>query len=250
MKKLAPYILLLALVVSCNHRPTAPALGPDPPPEPVREGVFLVWLDDGFQSQIDLGLPILDSLGIKANFAVVTGWLYVPKPGHFDWWDALDLRDAGHSVLNHSKDHAVPPSSLSVAAGHMNIAQRDMDTTCFIWPNGHSDSTTMYYVAMYHPTARRCSTELVLTEHFDYGDYEIPAVMVTGTTPAIYYKNLMLEAKTQKKVVNLVFHTLCDWEDCGESIQRVHVDKFREIMIYAIQVDLPTYTVAEYLVHK
>lgn len=247
MKKLAPYILLLALVVSCSHKPV---LGPGPPPDPVEEGVFIPCLDDGFESQITLGLPILDSLGIKANFAVVTGWLYVPRPGHFTWYDALDLRDAGHSVLNHSNDHAVPPSSLSVAAGHMNIAQRSMDTTCFIWPNGHSDSVTMAYVAMYHPTARRCSTELVLTEHFDYGDYEILAVMVTGTTPAIYYKNLMLQAKIQKKVVILVFHSLCDWEGCGESRQRVHVDKFREIMIYAIQIGLPTDTFVEYLADR
>lgn len=239
---------LVLLLAGCDlNKPVAPLplLAPGPQPEPVEDGAFFACFDDGFESW-DWAVDILDSLEMKGNFFVHSRWLYLNQAG-MDWWDAIRYDSLGHSVLSHARNNTpIPPDSIDIYSGYQNIEGRDMDTTCFAYPNGYRDSATIAVVSLYHQVARLCTTGLVLTDHFEAGNYEIVAVQVMADVPIQYYKNLLSQAKADGKVVILVWHKFCDEPDCGVNWE-TYIGNFREIVEHADAIGIRAWTFAEYL---
>jgi len=68
-------------------------------PEGVRVGVSLTF-DDGRESQLSFGLPVLDGCGVKATFYMTPG---SADPQLADW---QRVAEAGHEIGNHSVRHS------------------------------------------------------------------------------------------------------------------------------------------------
>jgi hypothetical protein len=102
-----PRHLLFALVplvaVSLLHaQPKVPAKEPPPPfPWPVgKRAAVSLSFDDGRASQMDAGLPVLNTLGLKVTFYVVPSAIEKRQTA----WRAA--AQAGHEIGNHSLKHA------------------------------------------------------------------------------------------------------------------------------------------------
>ena len=69
--------------------------------------------DDGLQEHLSIALPILQELGARATFYVVSGYLgrttdALPYQGqHLGAQDVLALRDAGMEIGSHTRTHPV-----------------------------------------------------------------------------------------------------------------------------------------------
>lgn len=93
-------------------------VGMAPPTEPK----VLVTFDDGHRDNLEHALPILERLGVRALFFVITD-LVEHAPDTSMTWDELDrLRAAGHRVGSHTTTHRKLPE-LSPAAQAAEITE-------------------------------------------------------------------------------------------------------------------------------
>ncbi len=67
-------------------------------PEGARAALSLS-LDDARDSQLDVGLPVLDAHGVRATFYVLPGWVWLRR---LDWRAVVE---AGHEIANHTATH-------------------------------------------------------------------------------------------------------------------------------------------------
>ncbi|MGC9977152.1 MAG: polysaccharide deacetylase family protein [Syntrophales bacterium] len=97
-KKLITCFLALFLVLVCCPA-AAPASAEEFSwPQGKRAAVSLTF-DDARESQLDVGLPLLNRYGVKATFYVLPNMV---KPRLSDWKKAVN---AGHEIGNHSLNH-------------------------------------------------------------------------------------------------------------------------------------------------
>lgn len=121
------------------------------PPQSFRDGVFtadtmniLLTFDDGYQSWVDIVLPVLDTMGLKGLFFLTSKGLDVARSegeaqsflqerlrltgSHpfLDWEGANALIAAGHSIGGHTVSH-VDVSTLSAGELQYEIEQNKHD---------------------------------------------------------------------------------------------------------------------------
>lgn len=65
-----------------------------------------VTFDDGYASDAEYALPILNARGIRAHFFITAGWTG-KAPGYMGWPQVRSLNDAGHFVGAHGWSHAL-----------------------------------------------------------------------------------------------------------------------------------------------
>jgi peptidoglycan/xylan/chitin deacetylase (PgdA/CDA1 family) len=92
--------LVLACVALLTTLPTAQAPQPAFPWPDGRRAAISLSFDDGRSSQMDVGLPVLNSLGLKVTFYVVPSAIEKRQTA----WRAA--AQAGHEIGNHSLQHA------------------------------------------------------------------------------------------------------------------------------------------------
>ena len=66
--------------------------------------VVRVTFDDGYRSNVDIALPILDEFGIRATFFVLAGPLG-RSGGGLCWQLVRSIADAGHRIASHGWQH-------------------------------------------------------------------------------------------------------------------------------------------------
>jgi peptidoglycan/xylan/chitin deacetylase (PgdA/CDA1 family) len=89
--------------------PAAPFAWPDG-----RRGAVSLTFDDARESQVDVGLPLLDSLGVRATFYVLPG----AARRRLAAWRAA--RERGHEIGNHTSTH---PCSGNFAFSRTNALE-------------------------------------------------------------------------------------------------------------------------------
>ena len=95
----APVVLLLAGTALATVPAGVVAEGPAFPWPEGKRGALSLTFDDARESQVDVGLPLLDGLGVRVTFYVQPDGVKKRLPG----WKAA-LR-AGHEIGNHSTTH-------------------------------------------------------------------------------------------------------------------------------------------------
>ncbi len=114
------------------------------------EAAISLSFDDARRSQIDVGLPLLDDLGVSATFFVLPGGVNPVRRG---WAEVVA---AGHEIGNHtarhpcsanfdwSRQHAIEDLTLDdmareIAEADTWIAQTlGVEPRCFAYPCGHT----------------------------------------------------------------------------------------------------------------
>ncbi len=98
---LLAFVALFALSLSQARVPPSAQDPPPPYPWPVgKRAAVSLSFDDGRASQMDAGLPVLNSLGLKVTFYVVPSAIEKRQTA----WRAA--AQAGHEIGNHSLKHA------------------------------------------------------------------------------------------------------------------------------------------------
>jgi peptidoglycan/xylan/chitin deacetylase (PgdA/CDA1 family) len=126
--------------LNCTNPVTVPPREPFAWPDGVRAAVS-VSFDDARESQLDRGLPILDSFGVKATFYVVPRAF---RPRLSEWKAVVD---AGHEIGNHtvthpcsgnfgwSREYAVEAFSLERMESEMVEADRIIEAELGVCPH-------------------------------------------------------------------------------------------------------------------
>lgn len=80
-----------------------------------KHGAISVSFDDASMTQYTEGVPVLDKYGIKATFAVISGWMnenpsLSAEKGNFSiekfgWKQARELLENGHEIASHNEFH-------------------------------------------------------------------------------------------------------------------------------------------------
>jgi peptidoglycan/xylan/chitin deacetylase (PgdA/CDA1 family) len=86
-----------------------PALDPVALPSPDDGPAVLITFDDGHRDNLEYALPVLDRLGVKALFFVITGLADADNDASMRWTEVADLAAAGHGVGAHSMTHPKLP---------------------------------------------------------------------------------------------------------------------------------------------
>ncbi|MGD6851707.1 MAG: polysaccharide deacetylase family protein [Candidatus Bathyarchaeia archaeon] len=121
--------------------------------------VVCIVFDDGWKSQLD-ALPVLQSFGFNATFAIVTS--YTSYPDYVTWKDIAKLWHSGMDIASHSVTHPdlsiVSSSQLDDELAQIQHAlrSRGYPANIFVYPYGSaaSNQTVQNAVAKYYLAAR------------------------------------------------------------------------------------------------
>ena len=70
-----------------------------------KAGAVSLSFDDGYASQVNVGVPQLNARGLKGTFFIITGTDYIN--GHVSWATWKSIADQGHDVQCHTVTHPV-----------------------------------------------------------------------------------------------------------------------------------------------
>ncbi len=147
-----------------------------------KPGAVTISFDDGiYPTQITQALPLINQLGIKATFFVVTNWTT------WSWWPPAVA--VGHEIGSHTLDHtdlttlstsdAQNELAASQAAVNANVAGQKCVTLAY--PYGHTSSSVEQLTAQYYlgargtaPSIASASSDLDNVPAFDVSTYTVP----------------------------------------------------------------------------
>ncbi len=164
----AVIIMLFCVVIALDYdeTPLATLFAPPIPnqsyqptvPSQIDRAVCIVF-DDGWKSQLD-AVPILNSFGFKATFAIVTS--YTNYPEYMSWKDIRGLAENGMDIASHTSTHkdlaATDWATLytELAQSQQTLRSRGYPANIFIYPYGGAadNQTVKDQVAKYYLLAR------------------------------------------------------------------------------------------------
>jgi peptidoglycan/xylan/chitin deacetylase (PgdA/CDA1 family) len=139
--------------------PTVPNQIYSPNMPSANQKVVCIVFDDGWKSQLD-ALPVLQSFGFDATFAIVTS--YTSCPDYMTWKDIAELWHSGMDIASHSVTHpdlsSVSSSQLDneLAQSRQALRSRGYPANIFVYPYGSAanNQTVQNAVAKYYLAAR------------------------------------------------------------------------------------------------
>lgn len=121
--------------------------------------VVCIVFDDGWKSQLE-AIPILDSFGFKATFAIVTS--YTEHPNYMTWDQIATLAQNGHDIESHTCDH-ISLNNLDnetlfyqVANSQQILRSKGYAANIFVYPfgEGNDNNAVRKVVSQYYLLAR------------------------------------------------------------------------------------------------
>ncbi len=132
------------------YQPTIPS---------ANQKVVCIVFDDGWKSQLD-AVPVLESFGYKATFAIVTG--YTSYPDYMDWREIRTLASKGMDIASHTDTHAdlnkVNSETLyaELSKSQAVLRERGYPANVLVYPYGDSanNKTVQDAVSQFYLLAR------------------------------------------------------------------------------------------------
>ena len=181
-------LFTVTIIVDYDNTPLATLLAPAIPnqiyqptvPLPDQKVVCIVF-DDGWKSQLD-AVPILQSYGFNATFAIVTG--YTSYPEYMTWKDIRGLASAGMDIASHTDTHVDLGNVNSVILyGELSTSQsilrsRGYPANVFVYPYGDSannqtvgDAVAQFYLVGRGTVEGKCN--LSSCDRYNLHSYDV-----------------------------------------------------------------------------
>jgi peptidoglycan/xylan/chitin deacetylase (PgdA/CDA1 family) len=213
-------------------------------------GAVSITFDDGFQTQYDYALPLLQARGIPATFYVITG--SIGASGYLTVSELQSLQRSGNEIDSHTVNHYNLPSlSYADMIYQLQVSQQTLRSwgltaNNFAYPGAVRTAYTDSIVHNYYRSARwgyvgpftvQLPTSLFLlpAQQGDYGN--------SNDLPTI--KALVDDAYNLNGWVNIVFHNVVPWG--GTSQNTISSADFTSFLNYAQAKGVATITVDQAL---
>ena len=176
--------------------------------------IVCIVFDDGWQSQWENALPVLDRYGFKASFAVITGYVDDKLPAYMSWSEIVKLAKNGQDIVSHSYSHQ-PLASLDNASTNYQLRQsktdlseRGISSPVFVYPSGSGAGNAIVesFVQKYYVVARGIANNtLNLSSSFDR--FNLPSYTIRNTTTLNMFQNIVDNAKGSEVVI-IYYHKI------------------------------------------
>jgi peptidoglycan/xylan/chitin deacetylase (PgdA/CDA1 family) len=177
------------------------------------EKVVCIVFDDGWKSQYDTAVPIMDKYGFKATFGIITSYPDKNK-NYMDWNQIVTLAKSGQDIESHSVSHS-SLNSLSEAGLQYQMMQSKLDllkyginAPIFIYPFGDgAGNQTVEALAAQNYLAARSTVPDILNMTGSFDRYALPSYTMGNETSFEDFLGYVNQASNQT-VVSLYYHRI------------------------------------------
>lgn len=200
--------------------------------------------DDGWQSQYEEVVPLLEAAGMESTFYIISGTFDESEYMSAD--EVADLAAMGHEIGAHSVNHAhladIDQDDLAFELAQSKADLEEVTGTAvrtFAYPYGEYDDDVLESTeAAGYTTARTAD------DGFNDGDteaYLLRAYTVEGDTSIDFVKDLIDEAKSDGTWLIISFHHI---DDSGDQYS-IPADYVAEVIGYLKESGVPEVTVSK-----
>jgi peptidoglycan/xylan/chitin deacetylase (PgdA/CDA1 family) len=205
-----------------------------------------ITFDDGFISQYQNALPILQAAGYKAGFYIITSYPGSIRPGYMNWDQIRTLAGAGHEIGSHTRTHprltTLSPSQLQseIAGSKADLVAQSVGSDTFVYPNADMSPAVINAVKDAGYVAARGGNfglESTLADKHNLSSIHPDAY---STLPVI--KQDIDQALADKRWLILVFHDVVTSGGTGNAVTPAFL---QGVVDYLKQKNVPVVTLSE-----
>jgi len=209
------------------------------------KGKLLITFDDGRKTLNDLGLPILQSKGVKSTWYLVSDWVGVDNTT-ITWLQAKSIFDLGHDMQCHSKTHSqettLTEAQLLVELNAVNnafISNNLPSPNHHAYPGGNYNADVINAVKTLRTTARITGISSLVYPKSD--KYQIQSISIDNIGDLTTLKAAMDNAMIWKSAITLYGHGV---SELGSQYE-ISTAKLTEIIDYAQLIGIDIITISE-----
>lgn len=209
-------------------------------------GAVTFRFDDGWVSQYDTALPMLDAAGIKGTFYIVTRQLRDDGyTGFVSESEVVDMASRGQDVGAHTQTHPHLPTispnaqQSEIAGSKEDLIAMGITPTTFSYPYGEYTPTTESIVESVGFSGAVTTQETVVTSNSDPFQIESPSIRASDLPEEI--ENMIDRALSERKWLVMTFHRI----DESADEYSITPENFQKVVDYVKNNDIPTVTVAQ-----
>jgi peptidoglycan/xylan/chitin deacetylase (PgdA/CDA1 family) len=183
-------------------------------PVPYNRGIVTVTFDDGWQNQYTNALPILNQLGIKSTFYIISGELN-DTPDYMTSTQVKDLYTQGNEIGSHSVSHPdLTTLTATQLTNQMKNSQSTLQTligapvTNFAYPFGAYNATTIAEGQKYYATQRSVDRGLNTRDNLDLTKLKIQEIDSDTTNAQV--QAWIDQAVTENAWLILCYHEIAN----------------------------------------
>jgi peptidoglycan/xylan/chitin deacetylase (PgdA/CDA1 family) len=172
-------------------------------------GIISLTFDDGYVSQFERALPILDRYDIKATFYIITSNIRATGPVYFGCDKILALTAQGHEIGAHTVSHPNLASTFLWKGREIRLSKEDLasigiQATSFAYPYGRHNKLVRWLVKRSGFDNARAADD-----RFSRRDrWRIASMSITNTTTIDDVRAWIHAAQEKKYFLVLVFHEI------------------------------------------
>lgn len=198
-------------------------------PQGFGQAMVSLTFDDGWRSQYDHAMPILEKYNMPATFYVLTET--VSYPDYMTVAQMQTLKNKGHELDSHTVSHAnLPTLTLTQLRNELSKSQSQLRTWYgntvaddFASPYGAYNATTVNEIKKYYRSHRSTDEGFNSKDSFDI--YNIKVQNILYSTPAAQVDAWIKQAQREQTWLVLVYHEVATAvEDPTYSISPADLD--------------------------
>ncbi len=209
-------------------------------------GMVSITFDDGFISQYQNALPILQAAGYKAGFYIITSYPGSNRPSYMNWDQIKALAATGQEIGSHTRTHPhltqLTASQLQdeLVGSKADLTAQGLSSDTFVYPNADMSTAVENAVKDAGYTAARSGDfglESTLADKYNISSVHPDAY---STLPVV--KQDIDQAIADKRWLVLVFH---DMVSSGGTSNAVTPAFFQGVVDYLTQKGITPVTLSQ-----
>jgi peptidoglycan/xylan/chitin deacetylase (PgdA/CDA1 family) len=181
-------------------------------PVPFNRGIVSVTLDDGWANQYANARPVLNSLGLKSTYYIISGEMN-DAPAYMTTTQVKQLYADGNEIGDHTVTHPdltkLTTAKITAEMANSQTALQNLigaPVTSFAYPYGAYNTSTINIGKTYFSSQRSVDRGLNTHDNLDVTKLKIFEVDATNTTAEVQQQ--INDAIAQKAWLILVYHEI------------------------------------------